>query len=117
MPDGKTATVEGGSKFTETLQPGVYTATAGTFSQKFAVNLVAGESKTEPIPLDELAIHGATLSAPELTPEVREAKKRLMLKSQLEKEQKLWRWLVVAALLVLILESFIAGRLTRPAQA
>lgn len=116
-PDGKTATVEGGAKFTETLEPGVYTATAGTFSQKFAVNLVAGESETEPIPLDELMIHGATLSAPELTPEAKEARKRLMLKSQMENQQKLWRWLVVAALIVLIVESFIAGRLTRPAQA
>lgn len=117
MPNGKTATVEGGAKFTETLEPGIYTATAGTFSQKFAVNLVAGESKTEPLALDELVIHGATLSAPELTPEANEAKKRLMLKSQLENQQKLWRWLVVAALIVLIVESFVAGRLTRPTHA
>ncbi len=114
-PDGTTVQLEEGAKFAATDQPGVYTAKIGEARQTFAVNLAAGESRTAPIPVEELEVHGATLTAPELTPEQTEAKKRLMLKSQLESQQKLWRWLVVAALLVLIVESFVAGKLTRPA--
>jgi hypothetical protein len=33
--------------------------------------------------------------------------------AELENRQKLWRWLVVAALVVLLLETLLAGRLTR----
>jgi hypothetical protein len=34
--------------------------------------------------------------------------------TELEQQQKLWRWLLVAALVVLVMETWIAGRLTRP---
>ena len=114
-PDETTVALDPGSKFTKTDLPGVYTALVGEDLQKFAVNLPPGESKTAPIPVEDLAVHGATMKAPELTPEESEAKKRLMLKSQLENQQKLWRWLVIGALFTLIAESAIAGRLTRPA--
>jgi hypothetical protein len=36
---------------------------------------------------------------------------------ELESSQKLWRWVVVAALGVLILETWLAGRLARAATA
>ena len=73
-PDGKTESVDVGAKFAETDLPGVYTATLGGVSLSFAVNLSAGESKTAPIPLEELAIHGATMTTPELSAEELEAK-------------------------------------------
>ena len=113
-PDGTAVALESGAWFTGTDLPGVYTAMVGEDLQKFAVNLSPGESKTAPIPVEDLAVHGATMTAPELTPEETEARKRLMLKSQLENQQKLWRWLVIGALFTLIAESAVAGRLTRP---
>ncbi len=114
-PDGTSVELKAGGKFTQTDQPGVYTTTIGDETQRFAVNLAPGESRTAPIDVEDLPVHGATMTAPELTPEQSEAQKRLMLKSQLESQQKLWRWLVIAALLALIVETFVAGRLTRPA--
>ena len=41
------------------------------------------------------------------------AKAETLHNTELEARQKLWRWLIVAALVVLILESWLAGRLTR----
>jgi hypothetical protein len=38
-----------------------------------------------------------------------------LLGAEAEGRQKLWRWLVAAALLVLLAETFIAGRAIRPA--
>jgi hypothetical protein len=38
-----------------------------------------------------------------------------MQNSELENRQKLWRWLIVAALGVLIAETWLAGYLSRPA--
>ncbi len=113
-PDGTSVELKAGGRFTQTDQPGVYTATIGDETQRFAVNLAPGESRTAPIDVEDLPVRGATMTAPELTPEQSEAQKRLMLKSQLESQQKLWRWLVIAALLALIAETFVAGRLTRP---
>jgi len=114
-PDGATVEVGAGVKFADTDQPGVYTTMVGEATRQFAVNLAPGESRTAAIDVEDLPVRGASVSAPELTPEQSEARKRLLLKSQLESQQKLWRWLVIAALLALIAESFVAGRLTRPA--
>ena len=35
------------------------------------------------------------------------------LATEIEARQKLWRWLIVAALVVLLLETMLAGRLAR----
>ena len=34
--------------------------------------------------------------------------------SEMESEQKLWRWVIVAALALLLVEIWLGGRLTRP---
>jgi len=34
--------------------------------------------------------------------------------SDMESEQKLWRWLVAAAMVVLLIEIWLGGQLTRP---
>ena len=61
-----------------------------------------------------LELVGARMFAP--SPELvkQEEKKRLRLQAaELEQQQKLWRWLIVTALLVLVLETWLAGWLTR----
>jgi len=37
-----------------------------------------------------------------------------MQSAELESRQQFWRWLILAAILVLILETWLAGRLSRP---
>jgi anti-sigma-K factor RskA len=58
------------------------------------------------------------LRLPLQTSEVKAAKadeeKKLNLQAtELEQRQKLWRWLLVAALVVLVMETWLAGWLTR----
>ena len=113
-PDGVEAPVKAGERFTATDQPGIYTVTAGQFTQRFAVNLDAGESRTAPLALEELERLRLPLKAPSPELAKQEEKKRLRLQAaELEQQQKLWRWLIVAALVVLVLETWLAGWLTR----
>lgn len=112
-PDGSRATVtKGESKFAQADQPGIYTL-AGAATKRFAVNLDPAESRTAPLPLDELARFGAVL--PGLTPDTAkvEANKRLLQNTELEGRQKIWRWLVAAALAVLLIETWLAAWTTR----
>ncbi len=112
-PDG-TETGVNGAHFGDTDPPGIYTMISGVNTQRFAVNLDAAECRTAPMALEELE----RLRLPVKAALVAEAKvaetKRLQLQSaELEQRQKLWRWLLVAALVILLLETWLAGWLTR----
>lgn len=114
-PDGTRVPLpRGTTSFTQTEVPGIYWVTIGTSTRKAAVNLAPEESKTTPLPPDEASRFGATLkSAPIKNPDRLLAEKEHLLKTELEGRQKLWRWLLVAALTVIIFETWLAGRLTR----
>lgn len=102
----------GAARFEKTVRPGVYTAEAASKSRKFAVNLAANESKTSPLPLEELESRGVLLAhRPQgVSAETLAEQKRQMRARELEKQQKIWKWLIVAALITLVLESWLAGR-------
>jgi hypothetical protein len=113
-PDGAEVKVSAGERFNGTDQPGIYVAVAGASSHRFAVNLDAAESRTAPLPVEELERLKLPLKVP--SPELvkREEQKRLRLHAaELEQRQKLWRWLIVSALVVLVMETWLAGWLTR----
>lgn len=115
-PDGAQAPLTKGEKFSETDMPGVYTIVSGTAKQRFAVNLEGTESKTAPLSIDELERLG--LPVKNVTPQtakLSEQKRQRLQAAELENKQKLWRWLIVAAILVLIIETWLAGWLTRRA--
>lgn len=112
-PDGKTLTLAAGeTNFTHTSQPGIYRVSSGPSIKRFAVNLDAAESRTAPLPLDALERLGAPVQH---TAEVaRAAERRARLQSaELEGRQKLWRWLIGAALAVVLIETWLAGRTAR----
>jgi hypothetical protein len=98
-----------------TEHPGIYTASTGKDSWRFAVNLPPDESKTAAIPVEELQRLGLPLKVP-VVDQARaiEQKKRLQ-NAELEARQKLWRWLILATLVVLMLETWVAGLLSRRA--
>ena len=116
-PDGTTTTVtpEAGA-FTAATQPGLYTATGGTLTKTFAVNLDPAESRTLPLPTDELDRLGVP---------VRRAGSRESVDPssgpapavETESRQKLWRWIMIAALAVLLIETLLAGLSARRAPA
>ena len=97
-------------QFDETDIPGVYRwSHAGQVGQ-FAVNVSPEETRTAPLDPEELQSRGALLGAHASRAELVE-QRRQMRNAELEGRQKLWRWLIAAALGVLVVETWLAGRL------
>lgn len=87
----------------------------GGAARLVSVNLDPSEGRTDPFdPRVEFAALGIPLieasAAP--APELSAAQKLRVESEQKEAQQKLWKWLVFAAFLVLILETWLAGRRT-----
>jgi hypothetical protein len=131
-PDGSELRLSSGEAiFSQTMTPGIYTLGTGNGSadipvrrnsesglgRRFAVNLDAAESRTAPMPLDELerlgapVIHQPTVATGEVERKVR------LRNTELEERQKLWRWFLLATLGVLFVETWLAGRTARRAPA
>ncbi len=111
-PDGTEQAAEAGGKFSGTDQPGVYYVTPGT--QRFVVNLTPDESRVAPLATDRFTALGVPLhDALAPTPAEIALRESQAEAIEVEQRQKLWRWLIVVALGVLLLETLIAGRLSR----
>jgi hypothetical protein len=84
------------------------------------VNLAAPESETEPMDLGDLKRLGVRTD-PKPSRETQLAAIRQQRDVELEGQQKLWRWLIVAALAILFVETALAARaqrtLRRPMEA
>ena len=112
-PDGSTVAVPAGqSAFTGTDQPGVYTVDTEDGVRSFAVNLDPAESLTAPLSVETLEQFGCRLAKGEKALPDRE-QLRQMQNVELEGRQKLWRWVILTAIGVLIVETWLAGRLSR----
>jgi len=113
-PDGSQVQLASGEMhFAQADQPGIYEIQGGPAPLKFAVNLDAAESKTAPMPGDELERLGLPMKSVEASPALAVAKQETLHNTELEARQKLWRWLIVAALAVLLTETWLAGWITR----
>ena len=111
-PSGYQITLPAGeTNFTQTLVPGVYSVGMAS-TKRFAVNLNPAESLTTPLTIDELERLGAPISPATPTTIVAERQARLA-NSELESRQKIWRWALVGAVVVLLLETWLGGRTTR----
>jgi hypothetical protein len=113
-PDGSELKLAAGeTNFSQTMTPGIYTLASTQPPKRFAVNLDAAESRTTPLPADELERLGAPIAR--TTPAVaNEAASKIRLQNaELENRQKLWRWFLVATLAVLLFETWLAGRTAR----
>lgn len=116
LPDGNSVTLDRGeTSFERTALPGLYTVNSGTNNVRFAVNVDPRESRTDAFAQEELEQLGVVLGNNTSEAMLTAEEKRQLKNAELEKKQKLWRWLIVAALVVLSLEILIAGRLGRPA--
>jgi hypothetical protein len=112
-PDGQDRKLAADSKtFGETDQPGIYRASFAGEEARFAVNLAASESNTAPLEMEQLEQLGVRLSA-SLTRAQRLSQIRQQRDTELESRQKLWRWIIVGTLGVLLLETWWAGRAAR----
>ncbi|MDB6156171.1 MAG: N-terminal double-transrane protein [Chthoniobacteraceae bacterium] len=113
-PDGER--VEAAARFTETDEPGIYTVMPGTL--RYAVNLPVEESRTVPLANERFTTLGIPLrkSAME-TPRKTVRQVAATQAIELEASQKLWRWLIVAALAALIFETVFAAKLSGAASS
>jgi hypothetical protein len=111
-PDGSTVSLaKDATNFSSTLTPGIYRI--GSPPQLFAVNLDPAESRTAPLPSDELERLGAPRSNPTTSRTSESASKVRLKYDELESRQKLWRWIILATLAILIFESWLAGYTAR----
>ncbi len=112
-PGGQIVKTTDNQTFSETDEPGAYTIDSPAGARSFAVNLDPSESKTSPLHVETLEQFGCRLvNRSAQKPENEEG--RQMQSVELENRQQFWRWLILAAILVLILETWLAGRLSRP---
>ncbi|HXT39374.1 MAG TPA: BatA domain-containing protein [Candidatus Angelobacter sp.] len=115
-PDGSEVRLAiGEARFVQTELPGIYTVTSQQPLARFAVNLDASESRTAPLPVEEFMRLGVPMKMQEVEVAKQADQKRRLHNAELENQQKLWRWLIVASLVVLLMETCLAGWLTRRA--
>lgn len=113
-PSGLEKIYEGGkSELILADDPGIYevawTTSAGPRKSLFAANLDPLESRTSPLELDELAAIGVPL-AKAAGEEPSDDEKRQLQSRELEASQRAWQWLILGGLLLLLLETWLAGR-------
>ncbi len=118
-PDGSVIVIEppesAGGGFAQTDQPGIYTIQSDAGRPDaglFAVNLSARECRTAPIPIEDLENLGVVLDHGDRRIEKAENMRRHSNLAEMEYEQKLWRRLLAALLIVALMETALAGRLT-----
>jgi hypothetical protein len=95
--------------------PGIHTLTFGQTTERFAVNIPPGESETASLPFSEFEAFGipvAQSGTPAVTPKGADAEKIRSRErdSEREKQQRMWQWIVLSVILLLILETWLAGR-------
>lgn len=111
-PDGTEVLLAADARtFEDADQPGIYELLVPGASRRVAVNLASSESRTAPLAEEELEQRGVALGVPVRS----ESRGRHLRDVELESGQKLWQWLVAAALALLVVETWIAGRKSRPA--
>jgi hypothetical protein len=95
--------------------PGVYSADNHAGQRQVAFNVPSSESRLEPIPLEVWEQLGVPLASrvDRGRPEHRKQQQPREAAAALENRQQAWRWFLIAAACLLILESAVAGLLSR----
>jgi hypothetical protein len=110
-PDGGEQELAADSKsFESTDEPGIYYFVLGSEENHLAFNLAADESRTAPLAVEELEHRGARVGTQPTVEQLAERQRQARI-VELENRQKMWRWLIVAVLAILLVETALAGRL------
>jgi hypothetical protein len=114
IPGGSTVTLpEGTDVFMETNVPGVYSFETTDGPRAFAVNLSPAEGRTDPMEAAALEQLGVQMAGRDTDLAIESERRRQLMNSELERRQQLWRWGIVAAIGILIVETWLAGRPAR----
>lgn len=98
-----------------TSEPGLYLVEAGAEPRPLPVNLDPTESRTTPLEPDDFERLGVPMARAADRVRDQAARDAPAPAAEAESRQKLWRWFLVAALAVLLLETVLAGRAARRA--
>jgi hypothetical protein len=109
-PGGAATTVQPSAQFDATTEPGIYSIAPG--NETFAVNLPAEESRTRPMPTERLLALGVPARNPTAAA-VSTTNDPQSRRVEDEARQKLWRWVIAAAVLFLLGETLLAGTFNR----
>lgn len=111
-PDGTMMAAEAGRWLLD--RPGLFTANEGSATYNLGVNLDPAESKTAPLDPAELQKLGVPLRTTSArTAALIEKERKWAQATEVESRQKFWRWLIIAALLFVLVETWFAARLSR----
>lgn len=110
-PDGKEVAVTPGAKFAQTDLPGIYQVKPGTM--RFVANLAPEESRTSPLTPDRFTTLAVPLTPEKISSSDSTRRETRAAAVELENRQKLWRWALLAGLGCLLIETTLAGRLSR----
>lgn len=109
-PDGSVSAAAGNPPvFMDTGRTGLYSFTDGTVTGYFAVNADPAESRTQPMPADELDRLGVPVWSEKTSGSPADREASGPPAAETESQQKLWRWIIAAALAVLLMETLLAG--------
>jgi hypothetical protein len=89
-------------------EPGLYTLASEGRRQPFAVNVASQESDTDPLEASALEQLGVKLGS-QPSQAAQAERLRQLRDTELESRQQIWKWLVVAALCILGVETCLAG--------
>ncbi len=108
-PSGQSFAYQSAADMEAIRQPGVYRFVDGDRTSEFAVNLDPAESRTDPIGDDVLEQFGAKLHTASASV-ISEEHQRQLRDTELEGQQRIWQWLLAAALGLLGLETWMGKR-------
>ena len=97
--------------------PGVFAVEHEGERLTHAVNVPFSESRLDPIPPESFTELGITLArdGSQALAQLTDADRARMRSKELEDRQKLWKWLILAVLVFLIVETWLANRPERAA--
>lgn len=110
-PDGAEISLEPTapeSVLDEIDQPGIYQISSSTQTKRLAFNLPANESQTDLMDSEMLEQAGLKLGTMSTAAEKVELE-RQRRDSELESQQKLWRWMLVLAIIALFIETILSS--------
>ena len=115
LPDKSIEVVEKSQSPTLSV-PGIHalrsTTDASLEELEFAVNLDPTESRTDVMSVDQLSALGVNTGMQLASAEEFEQRRKL-LDIELENRQKIWKWLVLGAIALIIGETWLAGKTDR----
>lgn len=93
-------------------RPGLYSIRGESQEKQVAVQIAASESRHLPLDAQTVAQYGLQLQKI-VSVETKMQERRQLQIDELEQQQKIWKWMLVTGLVILLIETWLAGRATK----